>query len=40
MPYTALRVIEHYLKIGINTDMFYSVTVDDKNVNIIPMDVS
>ncbi len=40
MPYTAQRVIEHYLKIGINTDMFYSVTVDDKNVNIFPMEIS
>lgn len=39
MPYTAQSVITHYLKAGINTKDFYSVTVDDENVNIIPMGV-
>lgn len=40
MPYTAQRVMTHYLETGINTSDFYSVTVDDENVNIIPMGVS
>ena len=40
MPYTAQKVIAHYLETGIHTDDFYSVTVDDKNTNIIPMEVS
>lgn len=40
MPYTAQRVIEHYLETGIHTDDFYSVSVDEKTTNIIPMGVS
>lgn len=40
MPYTAQKVIAHYLEIGINTTDFYSVTADDENVNIIPVGVS
>ena len=40
MPYTAQRVIEHYLEAGIHTDDFYSVSVDDKTTNIISMGVS
>lgn len=40
MPYTAQKVIAHYLETGINTTDFYSVTADDENVNIIPMGVS
>ena len=40
MPYTAQKVIAHYLKTGIHTNDFYSVTVDDKNTSIIPMEVS
>lgn len=40
MPYTAQKVIEHYLKTGIKTTAFYSVTVDDNNVNIFPMEIS
>lgn len=39
MPYTAQRVMAHYLETGMNTSDFYSVTVDDENVNIIPMGV-
>lgn len=34
MPYTAQRVMAHYLETGINTSDFYSVSVDDENVNI------
>lgn len=34
MPYTAQRVMAHYLKTGINTSDFYSVSVDNENVNI------
>lgn len=40
MPYTAQKVIAHYLETGIHTDDFYSVSVDDNNTNIIPMGVS
>ena len=40
MPYTAQKVIEHYLETGIKTTAFYSVAVDDKNVNIFPMEIS
>lgn len=40
MPYTAQKVIAHYLETGINTDDFYSVTVDDENVSIISIGVS
>lgn len=40
MPYTAQKVIEHYLEIGIKTTDFYSVTVDDNNVNIFSMEIS
>lgn len=40
MPYTAQKVMAHYLETGINTNDFYSVTADDENVNIIPMGVS
>lgn len=40
MPYTAQRVIKHYLETGINTNDFYCVTVDDENVNIIPVGIS
>ncbi len=40
MPYTAQKVMAHYLETGINNADFYSVTVDDENVNIIPMGVS
>jgi len=39
MPYTAQRVMAHYLETGIDTTDFYSVTVDDENVHIIPMGV-
>jgi len=39
MPYTAQKVIEHYLKTGINTKYFYSVTATDEKVNIISMGV-
>ena len=37
MPYTAQRVIEHYLETGIHTADFYSVSVDNESTNIIPM---
>lgn len=40
MPFTAQRVMAHYLETGIHTNDFYSVTVDDENVNIIPLGVS
>lgn len=40
MPYTAQKVIEHYLKTGINTNDFYSVTVDDDAVNINAMKIN
>lgn len=40
MPYTAQKVMVHYLETGINTTDFYSVTVDDENVHIVPMEVS
>ncbi|MDE5984002.1 MAG: NUDIX domain-containing protein [Eubacterium sp.] len=40
MPYTAQKVIAHYLESGINTTDFYSVTADDEHVNIIPVGVS
>ena len=40
MPYTAQKVMAHYLETGINTNDFYSVTVDDENIGIIPMGVS
>ncbi len=40
MPYTAQKVIEHYLETGINTKYFYSVTVADEKVNIFSMGVS
>ena len=40
MPYTAQKVIAHYLESGINTTDFYSVTADAENVNIIPVGVS
>lgn len=40
MPYTAQKVMDHYLEMGIHTSDFYSVTVDDENVNIISMGVS
>ncbi|MCH5320754.1 MAG: hypothetical protein J1E36_03260 [Eubacterium sp.] len=29
MPFTAQYVIDHYLKVGINTDCLYSVSVDN-----------
>lgn len=40
MPYTAQLVMKHYLETGINTEEFYSVTVDDHNVNIISLGLS
>lgn len=40
MPYTAQSVMAHYLETGINSADFYSVTVDDENISIIPMGVS
>lgn len=40
MPYTAQKVMVHYLETGINTTDFYSVTADDENVHIVPMEVS
>lgn len=40
MPYTAQKVIEHYLEMGINTKDFYSVTIADEKVNIISMGIS
>lgn len=40
MPYTAQKVMAHYLETGINTTDFYSVAVDNENVNIIPMGIS
>ena len=40
MPYTAQRVMKHYIDVGIHTNDFYSVSVDDENVNIIPMRIS
>ncbi len=40
MPYTAQHVIKHYLKTGINTNIFYCVTVDNENVNITPLGIS
>lgn len=40
MPYTAQRVMAHYFETGMNTTDFYSVTVDDENVNIIPIGIS
>lgn len=39
MPYTAQKVIEHYLETGINTNDFYSVTVADEKVSIVSMGV-
>lgn len=40
MPYTAQKVIAHYLKTGLNTNDFYSVAVDYEKMNIISMLVS
>lgn len=40
MPFTAQKVIEHYLETGMYTEDFYSVIVVDENVNIISMGVS
>ena len=40
MPYTAQKVIAHYLETGMHTDDFYSVTADDENVNIISLGIS
>lgn len=40
MPYTAQKVIAHYLENGMHTDDFYSVTADDENVNIISLGIS
>lgn len=40
MPYTAQAVIQHYIETGINTNDFYSVSVNDENVNIISIGVS
>ncbi len=40
MPYTAQHVIKHYIEKGIYNNDFYSVSVDNENVSIIPIKVS
>lgn len=37
MPYTAQIIMKHYIEIGMNTNDFYTVSVDDENVTIVPM---
>lgn len=38
MPFTAQKVLEHYLVTGINTNDFYSVSTNDEAVNISVLD--
>ena len=40
MPYTAQRVMKHYIEVGINTNDFYCVTVDNDNVSINVLGIS
>lgn len=37
IPYTAQIIMKHYTEIGMNTNDFYTVSVDDENVTIVPM---
>lgn len=37
MPFTAQKVIEHYLETGIETNQLYSVSADNKDVTIVAL---
>ncbi len=37
MPFTAQKVIEHYLETGIKTNQLYSVSADDKDFTIVAL---